>query len=193
MGSWRQCERRTPDLGDQPEENVEESVLVESEILAAERTVHAVELEKTLGSLDLGRAAVDVDRRLDPWLGSLDDRSAVGGIEGLGRCSLGLGSCDRLNPCLVPSGGHLDLGHAAVDDTVDPDLELGSHDRCCSLVVDRGCVVVTCDAGHLDPLDLEVRCLDRSVGDGLGGWKYKYVGEHPRASSHRKYTCTRKG
>ena len=187
-------------MGDQPEEHVVESVPVESEISAADRTVPAVELEKTLGSLDLGRAAVDVDRRLDPWLGSLDDHFAVGGIEGLGRCSLGLGSYDRLDPCLEtlgdpvlvgPLGDHLDLDHAAVDDTGDHDLELGNHDRCCSLVVDRGSVVVTCDAGHLDPLGLESR-LDRSVGDGLGGWKCKYVGEHPRASSHRKYTCTRK-
>ena len=201
MGSWRQCERRTPDSGDQPEERVVESVPVESEILAAEPTAPAVELEKTLGSLGLGRAAVDVDRRLDPWLGSLDDRFDVGGIEDLGRYSLGLGSYGRLNPCLEtlgdpvlvdPLGDHLDLDHVAVDDTVDPDLELGNHDRCCSLVVDRGSVVVTCDAGHLDPLGLESRCLDRSVGDGLGGWKCKYVGEHPRASSHQKYTCTRK-
>ena len=160
MGSWRQCERRTPDLGDQPEEHVVESVPVGSEISAAERTVPAVELEKPLGNLGLARAAVDVDHRLDPWLGSLDDHFAVGGIEDLGRCSLGLGSYGRLDPCLetlgdpvlvVPLGDHLDLVHVAVDDTVDPGLELGSHDRCYSLVVDRGAVVVTCDGGHLDP------------------------------------------
>lgn len=97
---------------------------------------------------------------------------------------------------VVPLSDHLDLGHGAVDDTVDPDLVLASHDCCCSLVVDRGFVVVTCDAGRLDPLDpwgLESHFhLDRSVGGGLGGWKCKYVGEHPRASSHRKYTCTRR-
>lgn len=84
MGSWRQCEPQTLGLGCRPEEQVVESVPVESGILAAERTVPAAELEKTLGSLGLDRAAVDVVRRLDPWLGSLGDRSVVGDIEDLG-------------------------------------------------------------------------------------------------------------
>ena len=70
-----------------------------------------------------------------------------------------------------PVGNHLVLGRAAVDDTVVLGLELGSHERHCSLVVDRGSVVESCDAGRLDPLDqlgLESRYLD-SVGDELGG------------------------
>lgn len=103
----------------------------------------------------------------------------MGDIEDLDHCSLDLGSYGRWRTWLETLGDlvvvglvddRLDLVRAAVDDTVGRVLELEIHGRrCCSLVVDRGSVVVTCGVGHLDPLDplgLENHFLDRSVGDG---------------------------
>lgn len=126
--------------------------------------------------MDLVHGFVEcVDDCLDPFLATSGGRFAVGDIED--RCSLDLASYGRLD-----LAGQQD--HVAEDDTVDFDLA----------VVDRDSVVATCDAGRLEPLDplgLENHCLGRSVGGELDGWKCRYVGEHPRASSHRKCTCTR--